>query len=151
MSAFRGSDMSIKRETLADTFALISFGLVVGLLVEILVAGLTIEQSLQSRLMSIPVNMLVARPYGIYRDWIMSYSHSFKSRKVGDTVLDIVAFVSFQIPVYVVLVAATGATMEQIITACLGQTGALMLMARPYGVYMQICRNRFVSGGMRTA
>ena len=59
--------MSIKRETLADTFALISFGLVIGMLVEILVAGLTIEQSLQSRLMSIPVNMLIARPYGIYR------------------------------------------------------------------------------------
>ncbi|WP_252179192.1 L-alanine exporter AlaE [Endozoicomonas sp. 4G] len=143
--------MSIKRETLADTFALISFGLVVGMLVEILVAGLTIEQSLQSRLLSIPVNMLVARPYGIYRDWVMSYSRLFGSTRVGETVLDIVAFVSFQIPVYVALVAATGATIEQIIAACLGQIGALVLMARPYGVYMQLCRNWFVSGGMRTA
>ncbi len=151
MSALRGSDMSIKRETLADTFALISFGLVVGMLVEILVAGLTIEQSLQSRLLSIPVNMLVARPYGIYRDWVMSYSRLFGSTRVGETVLDIVAFVSFQIPVYVALVAATGATIEQIIAACLGQIGALVLMARPYGVYMQLCRNWFVSGGMRTA
>lgn len=143
--------MSIKREILADTFALISFGLVIGMLVEILVAGLTIEQSLQSRLLSIPVNMLVARPYGIYRDWVMSYSRLFGSTRVGETALDIVAFVSFQIPVYVALVAATGATIEQIIAACLGQIGALVVMARPYGVYMQLCRNWFVSGDMRTA
>ncbi|MGI9280606.1 MAG: L-alanine exporter AlaE [Endozoicomonas sp.] len=143
--------MSIKRETLADTFALISFGLVVGMLVEILVAGLTIEQSLQSRLMSIPVNMLIARPYGIYRDWMMCYSRLFGSRRVGNTVLDIFAFISFQIPVYAALIAITGATMEQVITASLGQIGALMLMARPYGVYMQLCRNWFVSGSMRAA
>ncbi|WP_062260413.1 L-alanine exporter AlaE [Endozoicomonas arenosclerae] len=143
--------MSIKRETLADTFALISFGLVVGMLVEILVAGLSVEQSLQSRLMSIPVNMLIARPYGMYRDWVLGYSRLFGSRALGNTVLDTVAFVSFQIPVYAALVATTGATLEQVITAALGQIGALMFMARPYGMYMQLCRNWFVSGSMKTA
>jgi hypothetical protein len=147
--------MSIKRETLADTFALITFGLVVGMAVEILVAGLTIDQSLQSRLLSVPVNMIIARPYGVYRDWMMGFSRLFpstlKARALGNTVLDTFAFVSFQIPVYAILIATTGASVDQIITAALGQIGALMLMARPYGMYMQFCRDRFVGGLFRTA
>ena len=81
----------------------------------------------------------------------MCYSRLFGSRQVGNTVLDIFAFISFQIPVYAALIVITGATMEQVITASLGQIGALMLMARPYGVYMQLCRNWFVSGSMRAA
>ena len=75
--------MSIKRETLADTFALITFGLVVGMAVEILVAGLTIDQSLQSRLLSVPVNMIIARPYGVYRDWMMGYSRFISIQNAG--------------------------------------------------------------------
>lgn len=143
--------MSIKRETLADTFALISFGLVIGMLVEILVAGLSVDQSVQSRLLSIPVNMLIARPYGMYRDWMMSFSRLFPARMLGNTILDIIAFVSFQIPVYGCLLLTTGASIEQIITASVGQIGVLVLMARPYGVYMQICRNWFVTGSFRAA
>ena len=76
--------MSIKRETIADTFALISFGLVVGMSVELFVAGLSIEQSLHSRLLSIPVNLLIARPYGIYRDWIMAQVRKIVSGSIVD-------------------------------------------------------------------
>ena len=43
--------MFFKREAIADTFALITFGLVVGMFVELFIAGLTLDQSLQSRLM----------------------------------------------------------------------------------------------------
>ena len=134
--------MSIKRETIADTFALITFGLVVGMTVELFVAGLTIEQSLHSRLWSIPSNMLIARPYGIYRDWIMGFGG--KGGPIRYAIQDIVAFLSFQMPVYALLVSTSGASLEQVITACLGQLGALILMARPYGIYMQLCRNWFV-------
>ncbi len=62
--------MVFNRDMLADTFAMITFGIVVGMSVELL-AGLSFEQSLQSRLLSIPVNLLTARAYGLYRDWLI--------------------------------------------------------------------------------
>ena len=135
--------MSIKRETIADTFALISFGLVVGMSVELFVAGLSIEQSLHSRLLSIPVNLLIARPYGLYRDWAMAQSRKMFNSSLMDSVMDIVAFLTFQMPVYAMLVGTSGASLDQVITACMGQLGALILMGRPYGIYMQMCRNWF--------
>ena len=55
-----------------------------------------------------------------------------------DAVLDIIAFLGFQMPVYALLVASTGASVDQIITACVGQIGALIIMGRPYGIYMQM-------------
>lgn len=135
--------MSIKRETIADIFALISFGLVVGMSVELFVAGLSIEQSLHSRLLSIPVNLLIARPYGIYRDWAMAQGRKMSSSSLMYSVMDIVAFLTFQMPVYAMLVGTSGASLDQVITACMGQLGALILMGRPYGIYMQMCRNWF--------
>ncbi|AMO57271.1 hypothetical protein GZ77_16265 [Endozoicomonas montiporae] len=143
--------MSIKRETIADTFALITFGIVVGMSVELFVAGLSIEQSLHSRLLSIPVNLLIARPYGIYRDWIMAQARRVVSGSVVDAVMDIVAFLTFQLPVYAVLVGTSGASVDQVITACMGQLGALILMGRPYGIYMQMCRNWFAERTIQTA
>ncbi|MGY0215786.1 L-alanine exporter AlaE [Endozoicomonadaceae bacterium StTr2] len=143
--------MSVKRESLADIFSLISFGFIIGMAVELFVAGLSIDQSLQSRLMSIPVNMVIARPYGIYRDWLLAWGGAAQGGFLRSTVLDILAFISFQMPVYAMLVAGTGASREQIVTACVGQIGALVLMARPYGMWMQVCRNWFTAGSLRTA
>ena len=143
--------MSIKRKTIADTFALITFGLVVGMSVELFIAGLSIEQSLHSRLLSIPVNLLIARPYGIYRDWIMVQGRKLAKGSVVDAVMDIVAFLTFQMPVYALLVGTSGASLEQVITACMGQLGALVLMGRPYGIYMQMCRNWFAERSLQTA
>ncbi|OED42918.1 hypothetical protein ACH42_11350 [Endozoicomonas sp. (ex Bugula neritina AB1)] len=135
--------MFFKREAIADTFALITFGLVVGMFVELFVAGLTLEQSIQSRLMSIPVNLLIARPYGIYRDWVIDWNVPGKKNFLGSTLLDIIAFISFQIPVYAVLVGTTGAGIDQVMTACIGQIGAMVVMGRPFGLWMQMCRHWF--------
>ncbi|UYM17010.1 L-alanine exporter AlaE [Endozoicomonas euniceicola] len=135
--------MSIKRETIADTFALISFGLVVGMSVELFVAGLSIEQSLHSRLLSIPVNLLIARPYGIYRDWVIALGRKVTNNSLMDSVMDILAFLTSQLPLYAMMVGTSGASLDQVATACMGQVGALILMGRPYGIYMQMCRNWF--------
>ena len=143
--------MSIKRETIADTFALITFGLVVGMSVELFVAGLSIEQSLHSRLLSIPVNLMIARPYGLFRDWIMMVGHSERGGFLRHAVLDIVSFITFQMPIYGLLVATSGASLEQVIAACVGQLGALILMARPYGMYMQWCRLWFTGRELQAA
>lgn len=135
--------MFFKKEAFADTFALITFGLVVGMSVELFIAGLTIEQSLHSRLLSIPVNMIIARPYGIYRDWLMVLRFPGSGSLIGQTLMDIVAFLTFQMPVYAFLVGTSGASFDAVITACMGQLGAMMIMGRPYGIWLQLCRKWF--------
>lgn len=135
-----GNKMTIKKDMLADTFALITFSLVAGMVIEIWIAGLSLEQSLVSRLLSIPVNLLIARPYGLYRDWVMSRA-PFAGGPLGNTVLDIIAYVSFQLPVYALLVASAGASAEQLILACAMQVGGFVFLARPYGLYLQLCRS----------
>lgn len=130
------------RDMLADTFAMITFAIVVGMGVELL-AGLTFEQSLQSRLMSIPVNLLTARAYGLYRDWLIRRGSFMGSGFVQMTILDALAFLSFQIPLYASLVLSTGASIQQLLIACAGQVGAMLIMGRPYGIYMQFCRDWF--------
>ncbi len=143
--------MSIKRETLADTFAMVSFAFIIGMMVEVFVAGLSFDQSLQSRLLSIPVNLFTARPYGLYRDWLMTLARYMPGRFLGGTLMDIAAFISFQLPLYAVLIASTGASKEQVITACIGQVGSMVVMARPFGLYIQACRNWFVPATMSAA
>lgn len=131
------------RDGLADTFAMLTWGIIVGGAVELL-AGLSFAQSFQSRLFSIPVNLLTARLYGLYRDRIINIG----TRHIGCSfaqmaLLDAFAFMTFQIPLYSSVLLATGAGFEQIIHACVGQVGAMLIMGRPYGVYMQLCRNWF--------
>ncbi|WP_139123999.1 L-alanine exporter AlaE, partial [Escherichia coli] len=41
---------------------------VVNLFIEVFLSGLSFEQSFYSRLVAIPVNILIAWPYGMYRD-----------------------------------------------------------------------------------
>ncbi len=132
-----------KREAFADTFALISFGIVVGMSVELFIAGLTLEQSMHSRLLSIPVNMVIARPYGIYRDWIMAFKIPGRDNFLGSSLLDALAFITFQMPVYALLVASSGAGFDSVLAACVGQLGAMLVMGRPFGLWMQLCRQWF--------
>lgn len=132
-----------KREAFADTFALITFGIIVGMSVELFIAGLTLEQSMHSRLLSIPVNMIIARPYGIYRDWILAHNIPALDSFLGSTLLDVLAFMTFQMPVYAFLVGTSGASLESVVAACMGQLGAMLVMGRPYGLWMQLCRQRF--------
>ena len=130
------------RDMLADTFAMITWGIVVGMSVELL-AGLSFEQSLQSRLFSIPVNLLTARAYGLYRDGLIRRGHFIGTGFCQMALLDVLAFISFQIPLYSTMVFFTGASAEQVIAAATGQVGAMIIMGRPYGIYLQPCRNWF--------
>jgi L-alanine exporter len=56
------------RKFLADTFALVVFSTLAGMFAELLVAGMTLLQSAQARLTAIPMMLMTARPYGVFRD-----------------------------------------------------------------------------------
>jgi hypothetical protein len=62
------SPQSRLRHAVADTFAMVVYCSVVNMLIEIFLSGMSFEQSLSSRLVAIPVNIIIAWPYGLYRD-----------------------------------------------------------------------------------
>ena len=92
--------------------------------------------------------MVIARPYGIYRDWLMALDWLKALRFaggsfVGNTLIDVMAFLTFQMPVYAFLVGTSGASFDAVVTACMGQLGAMLIMGRPYGIWLQLCRKWF--------
>ena len=141
-----------KRLIAADIFALIVFGVVVGGTVEVLsglLSGLAFGQAflntVYSRGLSIPVNLTIARPYGVFRDWVMNVVGATESQnELYRTVVDTGAFIAFQLPVYIVILVVTGWTAEAIINASIGAVGTMVVSARPYGLWMQYCRKRFM-------
>lgn len=57
------SPASRARSAAADIFALVVYSFIVGMLIEVFISGMSFNQSLSSRLLSIPVNILIAWPY----------------------------------------------------------------------------------------
>lgn len=68
------------RHAAADTFAMVVFCFVTGMIIEIFVSGMTFQQSLASRTLSIPVNIAIAWPYGVFRDYVLR-----QGRKISPT------------------------------------------------------------------
>ena len=130
------------RRYLADTFALFVFSMLAGMFTEIVVAGLTVEQSLYARLTALPVILITGRPYGLYRDWmwrVWRANEGVTRRLLADTA----ALISFQLPVYWVILAFVGATLWQIAAASVTATVILAVSGRPYGALLDVSRRLF--------
>lgn len=127
------------RRLIADTIALVIFCTVAAGLVEILVVGLSGEQLLYTRLAAIPAIILTARPYGMWRDMIFR-----RGVRDGDqaraTVFDTIAFVSFQGPVYALILLFAGASAGQIMLAIPAAAAAMVIAGRPYGIFLDWVR-----------
>jgi L-alanine exporter len=128
------------RRFIADTFAVIVFSTLIGLFLELVIAGMTLSQSLQARITSVPVMILTARPYGIFRDWVFKVSGADKAGRVGRAIADIGAFVAFQIPVYAAILLMAGANLNQVVAACASAIIVLVVSGRPYGLFMEFSR-----------
>ena len=66
------SPQSRLRHAVADTFAMVVYCSVVNMMIEIFLSGMTFEQSLSSRLVAIPVNIIIAWPYGRCRHALLA-------------------------------------------------------------------------------
>ena len=125
----------------ADTFALVVFSTVGAFITEYVVVGLSLEQTLWTRLLALPAIVLTAYPYGLYRDALFRW---FPSRTaVGMFLIDTFAFLSFQMPIYVVLLLINGASFGQIIAAVSAAVGIITLSGRPYGLFLEACHKLF--------
>ena len=122
-----------------DTAATVTFFTVVAALSELLIAGMDPKQVLIARLIMIPVMMATARPYGLWRDWF--FSKTRPQRWLTNLVGDIIAFITFQVPVYVVTLALAGATASEIAAAVSASIVFMILLSRPFGIYLEAVRN----------
>ncbi|MGL4725554.1 MAG: L-alanine exporter AlaE [Scandinavium sp.] len=137
------SAQSRLRHAAADTFAMVVYCSVVNMLIEIFLSGMSFEQSLSSRLVAIPVNIIIAWPYGLYRDWVMQYARRLSPAKWVKNLADVLAYVTFQSPVYVVILLTVGADWHQIAAAVSSNIVVSMLMGAVYGYFLDYCRRLF--------
>ncbi len=124
----------------ADTIALILFFTTTGIINERIVAGMTWEQVLHARLLGAVLMVPVARPYGIWRDWVM--------KRAGESRLslllwDSVALVSFQVPLYAAIIAFSGASGQGLIRGTLSAALLMLCLGRPYGAFLNGVRRLF--------
>jgi len=54
-----------------------------------------------------------------------------------------IAFVTFQVPIYFAILALAGATIMQIVTAVASAIIVLTVSGRPYGLFLEWCRKLF--------
>ena len=137
------SSQSRLRHAMADTFAMVVYCSVVNMLIEIFLSGMTFEQSLSSRLVAIPVNILIAWPYGLYRDAFMRFARGFSPAGGVKNLADVLAYVTFQSPVYVTILLVVGADWHQIAAAVSSNIVVSMVMGAAYGYFLDYCRRLF--------
>ncbi|WP_070963119.1 L-alanine exporter AlaE [Vibrio sonorensis] len=131
------------RNAAADTFAMVVFCFITGMIIEILISGMTFEQSLASRTLSIPVNIAIAWPYGMFRDFVLRQGAKLSSSSFMKNLADLVAYVLFQSPVYAGILFTVGATPEQIMTAVASNAVISCGMGVLYGYFLDMCRRWF--------
>ncbi|WMS43577.1 L-alanine exporter AlaE [Acuticoccus sp. MNP-M23] len=135
------------RSFIADTLALVVFFTIVGALNERFVAGMGWDEVATARMIGAPLMVLTARPYGLWRDWFVART----APPLPQFVADAVALLVFQVPIYAAIVAMGGASGAAILRGCLGFAVLMMLVGRPYGIWLDFIRARFGlgAGGMR--
>ncbi|MCG9596792.1 L-alanine exporter AlaE [Vibrio sp. Isolate25] len=131
------------RNAAADTFAMVVFCFVSGMIVEIFISGMTFEQSLASRTLSIPVNIAIAWPYGMFRDFMLRQGERVSSTSMMKNMSDLIAYVLFQSPVYAAILVAVGASSDQILTAVTSNAVISCGMGVLYGYFLDMCRKWF--------
>ncbi len=131
------------RNAVADTFAMVVFCFISGMGIEILISNMTFEQSLASRTLSIPVNIAIAWPYGMFRDFVLRQGRKLSYSSLMKNISDLAAFVLFQSPVYAAILFAVGASTEQMVTAVATNAALSCGMGVVYGYFLDMCRRWF--------
>lgn len=124
----------------ADTTALILFFTTTGIINERWVAGMAWDQVLHARLIGAILMVPVARPYGLWRDWLMKRAGT---SRVSKLLWDSAALVSFQVPIYAAIIAFSGASGSGLARGTLGATLMMLFLGRPYGAFLNGVRRLF--------
>ena len=121
-----------------DTIGTVVFFTIVAGFTELFIAGLEPTQVLAARLITIPVMVLTGRPYGLWRDWI--FVRCEPKGRVMNLVVDILAFLTFQVPVYATTLLIAGADFKEIQVAVSAAIVFMVLLSRPFGLFLEALR-----------
>lgn len=138
-------NLSRLRMFLADTLSMTLFSTVLCMTIEILLAGLTLGQSITARVAAVPTNILTGRAYGLYRDCIFRLFRMREDSFFQAAVADTAAFLSFQVPLYGIVLMIAGASFRQMVVSAGSMTLIFALAGRPYGIFLQACRKWILS------
>ena len=129
------------RLLIIDTLATILFFTVVATFSELIIAGMEPSNVLKTRLLMVPIMILTGRPYTGWRDWIVKQVQP--QRRWSTVLVDIAAFLSFQAPVYAATLMIAGANLVEISSAIGSAIIFMMLLARPFGLFVDWARHTF--------
>ncbi len=132
------------RARIVDTITSVTFGLAVGTANELLVVGLSPEQTLRSRAISIPLNAITGRPYGAYRDFLLkklkiTEKSGFFKKALGE----FASYTSFWTPVYSIILYCIGADNDQIMAGAVSASIMSTFISHPYGWLQDKARGLF--------
>ena len=104
---------------------------------------MTLGTHLSARLVGLFIITSTARPFGIWRDYV------FKKFKISDSdkgikpyLVDTLAYLSFELPLYIINMSISGATLMQAIKAALIFCIIAGFVGRPYGIYRAFIRKK---------
>jgi len=123
-----------------DTFVTVTFFTIVAGLTELFIVGMEPRQVLIARLVMVPVMMFTGRPYGLWRDWV--FVKLRPAHKVAAMLADVLAFLTFQVPVYVATLVIAGAGLAEIQTAVGASILFMILLSRPFGLFLEWVRRK---------
>lgn len=128
------------RAFIADTTALVLFFTATGIINERFIAGMTWPEVLHARLLGAALMIPVARPYGIWRDWLMRRAGPGRMSRL---IWDSIALVSFQVPIYAAIIWISGASGPGFWRGVLGAAIMMLALGRPYGAFLNLIRKLF--------
>ncbi|CZT37245.1 L-alanine exporter AlaE [Rhizobium sp. 9140] len=129
-----------RRSFIADTLALLLFFTTTGVINERFIAGMTWEQVLHARLLGAVLMVPVARPYGLWRDWLMQRANETRPSRL---LWDSAALMTFQVPIYAAIIALSGAEGDRLLSGIAGAAVMMLVLGRPYGAFLNWVRHRF--------
>lgn len=132
-----------RRAFFADTTALVLFFSTTGALNERFIVGMSWDQVLQARLLGAALMIPVARPYGLWRDWVMRRAGE---ARLSQILWDSFALVSFQVPIYALIIVVSGASGRGLWLGLLSATIMMLVLGRPYGAFLNFVRRIFGLG-----
>lgn len=133
------------RSFLADTLALVIFFTVAGALNERYIAGMDWSEVAVARSIGALLMVVTARPYGIWRDWVFDKLAPRSGRGVFLT--DCLSLLTFQVPIYLAIILAGGAEGYGILKGTLAFAVMMLVLGRPYGLFLEFVRRLFGLAG----
>lgn len=130
-------------ETWVDVFTMNLFSYLVALPIELLIAGMSFKEHLQVRLVALLLNTVVARPFGLWRSYLVNkFGVTQNSGWLKTYLVDTLIFLSFQMPLYVGNLILGGADMMEILKATMTVSLIAGTLGRPYGIMLDWMRVR---------